>query len=866
MFQNNPEATWTAFEIGRIVKNYKQNGYTPSNTDAVIDEKAVLDAIAQNKNTSTENVEGEKVKSVKGSNANQYSLNIVHSNDQIETLNDARSLTKEQAVEYLNQAKSGTVKRNTYIPVRSDTPQVIIDTVAQVGENIGNHSLVMQVRKAQQAMSTENPGAKNKAYGSNVRKHALTPEKIVDIVNNIDNTNLIVYQTNRQDKNGNALPNNVAVFVEYNDNGNEGVAVIEFDGLTSDSEFVGSEAGDTNYHTVVTVFEPDTQRNGMPFDYAEEILSNPDNIELQIVRRPNERSATGEKHPNTSNELPSDNTIPQTPDEVNTEKYPTVSRDGIEIKPESDPEVQKRLSEAKDDIERTGILSGASEHTIALARRLEKLLGVKIRFELNPIGTHKNGRYNRVEDTIYVNMSEDNDAVIQIIVHEFIHAVEGTRLHASLFRFAEKMLDRNHGKGTFKNKAHETIKDYEKRGEELTLPQAQNEVVCNFIADNLLKDEEIIKHFVREHRTLAERFQRLIDRVLLVFTKDEARTEVKTRLALEKANRLYKDAMKTRKTGADLKARVDELRQKYQNGEITEEEFDSSVDELDNEAKGIGLSIDDFFKGGGDSFSITEKPVAKRKRTMYNEYNTNGMQWAYNGSTDIGDIRTLYKPAAKKYALIKATKEDIGFIELSLGTLQELQEEMKNYERRRQQSSGLDTGKTTSVGWSDDFEMRQGYESWHTVDAGDTRGRGRTNVVHGTGVSEEFIDRTESSSKISGDSNERINIPDTDNTDSYSISTPVFTPEKIAKEVVDKAESNIDIAERLPKKAHNSLRQVEKKLCEDIAKVYGIRYDRISELQEGVRKLVNEYLTDGSIDEKNTLRGYFADFMKEKIH
>ncbi len=52
---------------------------------------------------------------------------------------------------------------------------------------------------------------------------------------------------------------------------------------------------------------------------AKDILSNPNNIELQIIRGPNERSATREKHPNTSNELPSNDTIPQTLPEVNSE-------------------------------------------------------------------------------------------------------------------------------------------------------------------------------------------------------------------------------------------------------------------------------------------------------------------------------------------------------------------------------------------------------------------------------------------------------------------------------------------------------------------------------------------------------------------
>ena len=56
----------------------------------------------------------------------------------------------------------------------------------------------------------------------------------------------------------------------------------------------------------------------MPFDYVEELLQNPNNRELDIIRRQPERSATGEKHPNTSNELPSNNSIPNQDITVNT--------------------------------------------------------------------------------------------------------------------------------------------------------------------------------------------------------------------------------------------------------------------------------------------------------------------------------------------------------------------------------------------------------------------------------------------------------------------------------------------------------------------------------------------------------------------
>ena len=245
-----------------------------------------------------------------------HSLTIKHTDGTVEELADARGLTNEQAVDYLKQAKSGKLQGGSYIPVRKDTPQVIIDTMAEAGEIVGNHSLVMQVRKAQQSMAEAKSDRRAGKFGSNIRSHALSADQIVEIVNSLDNPSMAIYQTNRHDKHGNPLPNNVAFFVEYNNNGKEGVAVIEFDS-SIDSEFVGTEYGDTNYHTVVTVFEPDVERDGVEFDYAAELLSNPDNIELEIKRRQPEGSATREIHPNTSSELSStEDTVPQTKPDV----------------------------------------------------------------------------------------------------------------------------------------------------------------------------------------------------------------------------------------------------------------------------------------------------------------------------------------------------------------------------------------------------------------------------------------------------------------------------------------------------------------------------------------------------------------------
>lgn len=85
------------------------------------------------------------------------------------------------------------------------------------------------------------------------------------------------------------------------------------------AKFINSESGDISYHTVVTVFEPDLERDGLPFDYAEELLSNPNNYELEIVRKQPIESVYGKKHPNTLNELLSNDSISQDDTPVNTE-------------------------------------------------------------------------------------------------------------------------------------------------------------------------------------------------------------------------------------------------------------------------------------------------------------------------------------------------------------------------------------------------------------------------------------------------------------------------------------------------------------------------------------------------------------------
>lgn len=80
-----------------------------------------------------------------------------------------------------------------------------------------------------------------------------------------------------------------------------------------------------------------------------------------------------------------------------------------------------------------------------------------------------------------------------------------------------------------------------------------------------------------------------------------------------------------------------------------------------------------------ESYNVNVRNSLKSK---YNEYHTIGMQWAYSSSTKIGDRKVLFKPRSRRYVLVEATKEDIGFVELSIGTLKQMKGELECYDEQ----------------------------------------------------------------------------------------------------------------------------------------------------------------------------------------
>lgn len=70
-------------------------------------------------------------------------------------------------------------------------------------------------------------------------------------------------------------------------------------------------------------------------------------------------------------------------------------------------------------------------------------------------------------------------------------------------------------------------------------------------------------------------------------------------------------------------------------------------------AEGVKNSNKRLTNKGGKSYN---------KNSTYDEFTSNGMQWAYSAGTKVGDTRYLFNGWNSKYCIIEATKTDVGFI------------------------------------------------------------------------------------------------------------------------------------------------------------------------------------------------------------
>ena len=83
-----------------------------------------------------------------------------------------------------------------------------------------------------------------------------------------------------------------------------------------------------------------------------------------------------------------------------------------------------------------------------------------------------------------------------------------------------------------------------------------------------------------------------------------------------------------------------------------------------------------------------ERKVAKNKKTGYNEYRTNAMQWAKSFGRSQDDRAIFFDPIRNNYYFIAPDSDsDMGYIELAFGTKNEMEEINKEYGKERTRNS-----------------------------------------------------------------------------------------------------------------------------------------------------------------------------------
>lgn len=172
--------------------------------------------------------------------------------------------------------------KDSYVPVRINTPQALIDAAKKRGDIIDNLPVVMQAKKAQQAMSDEAPRS------SIDRAHGLSTDDMIAILRAMDDPTYIVYQENGR---------YVEIVRFETEAKKRAIAVLEIGENKNAIHMNGYEGG--TYQVLVTAFVPDS------YQYIKDILGNKKNAVLPIEKKKGvSQRSSGSQVPSLLNESP----------------------------------------------------------------------------------------------------------------------------------------------------------------------------------------------------------------------------------------------------------------------------------------------------------------------------------------------------------------------------------------------------------------------------------------------------------------------------------------------------------------------------------------------------------------------------------
>ena len=211
---------------------------------------------------------------------------------------DPASVTEPEVRELLRKARSKAYNDGTYIPVRVNTPRILIESAKEVGETIDDRPFFMSVEKVRQAMSSPLEWAKE--GNARTRAHDLSENDIISIIRAMDKPKYIIYQPDGRFAE--------IVEIETADNGKV-VAVVEANQNINPKHLNGYKGG--SYQVLVTTFPPDT-------GVVEGMLKSKENIVVYPKKKGSSQRGSGNTVPSHLNDSPFAISIPDSAKKSNS--------------------------------------------------------------------------------------------------------------------------------------------------------------------------------------------------------------------------------------------------------------------------------------------------------------------------------------------------------------------------------------------------------------------------------------------------------------------------------------------------------------------------------------------------------------------
>ena len=265
---------------------------------------------------------------------------------------------------------------------------------------------------------------------------------------------------------------------------------------------------------------------------------------------------------------------------------------------------RQRAARAQTETERTGILAGVDEDTIARVLRISSAVGREAVFfdaGADAAGGLENGYFDPEDGRIHINAQSKNP-VAQIISHELTHSIEGGGSYGDLQRLVLQRIQQDGG--DLQTLRQQKAELYARHGKALKASEVDAEIVAEYVEKHLLTDEQSIREMVRQDRTLGQRILQFINELLAKLGSGSAQE----RAFLTKARSYYRSALQetqssftaemrqqaeTQVAGMEgMEPRLERLRQQMANGEISDTEaeavYDQTYDPEEDLRQGLG--------------------------------------------------------------------------------------------------------------------------------------------------------------------------------------------------------------------------------------------------------------------------------------